>query len=152
MHPTESSATFQAALTTAGLTLDGLDASTALAQMTDFYREVRAEKCILDEEGDTLICEWSLRDEGAEACLELEFARHFIEPGDEDADGMSQLSLTLHFAPAPGPALLALEPGTQQCSTPEQLAAFEKTILASPQYQLVAELKPLKVTLDWEEL
>lgn len=127
----------------------GLDAPAALAQMTAFYRDVRAEKCILDEEGDTLLCEWSMHNEGAEACLELELARHFIEPGDEDEDGMSQLSLTLHFAPAPDPALLALEPGTQQCSTPDELTAFEKTIRASPQFQLVAALKPLKVTLDW---
>lgn len=147
MHPADSASTFQAAVTAAGMTVAGLDAAAALAQMTAFYREVRAENCLLDEEGDTLLCEWGMQEQGPEPGFQLELTRHFIEPGDEDEDGMSQLSLTLHYAPTP--ALLALEPGTHACSSPDELAEFGKIILASPPYRAVAALQPLKTTLEW---
>ena len=147
MHPSESATTFEAALTAAGMKVQELDAAAALAQMEAFYRDVRAENCIMDEEGDTLICQWGVNEQGAEKTFQLEFARHFIEPGDEDEDGMSQLSLTLIYAPSPD--LLALEPGTCQCSQPAELPEFKKTLLASRPYQTLAALKPQQRTLVW---
>lgn len=147
MHPADSATTFQAAVSAAGKTVQELDAAAALAQMEAFYRNVRAEDCILDEEGDTLHCQWGVNTQGADKTFQLEFARHFIEPGDEDEDGMSQLSLTLTYAPAPD--LLALEPGFCQCSLPTELTEFEHTILSSRAYQSVAALKPQQTTLMW---
>lgn len=147
MHPSESASTFEAALTTAGTTVQQLDAAAALTQMEAFYRDVRAEKCIMDEEGDTLHCQWGVNEQGAGKTFQLEIARHFIEPGDEDEDGMSQLSLTLTYAPAP--ALLALEPGTFQCSQPAELPEFEKSIRASQPFQALAKLKPQQAALAW---
>lgn len=147
MHPADSAATFQAAVTASGLTVAELNASEALTLMTAFYRDVRAENCILDEEGDTLVCEWGLRDQGQEPGFQLELTRHFIEPGDEDEDGMSQLSLTLQYVPAA--SLRALEPATHQCSSPAELAEFEKAILVSPAYRVLATLKPQQATLQW---
>jgi len=138
---------FEAALAAAGLEVQKLDAAEALAQMEAFYRNVRAEHCILDEEGDTLRCEWGVNGQGAEQTFQLEFSRHFIEPGDEDEDGMSELALTLNYAPAP--ALMALEPGTCQCSLPSELPEFEKSIQASPPYQALAALKPQQTSLLW---
>lgn len=147
MHPSESATTFEAALTAAGTTVQQLDAASALTQMEDFYRTVRAENCILDEEGDTLHCQWGVNTQDAEKTFQLELSRHFIEPGDEDEDGMSQLSLTLTYAPVP--ALLALEPGTCQCSQPADLPEFEKPIRASPPFQTLAKLKPQLTALAW---
>jgi hypothetical protein len=147
MHPSESATTFEAALTTAGTTVLQLDAAAALTQMEAFYRDVRAEKCLMDEEGDTLHCQWGVNEQGAGKTFQLEFSRHFIEPGDEDEDGMSQLSLTLIYAPSPD--LLALEPGTFQCSQPAELPEFEKSLRASPHYQTLAALKPQQRTLVW---
>lgn len=147
MHPADSATMFEAALAAAGLEVQKLDAAEALAQMEAFYRNVRAEHCILDEEGDTLRCEWGVNGQGAEQTFQLEFSRHFIEPGDEDEDGMSELALTLNYAPAP--ALMALEPGTCQCSLPSELPEFEKSIQASPPYQALAALKPQQTSLLW---
>ncbi len=147
MHPSESASTFEAALTAAGTTVQQLDAAAALAQMEAFYRTVRAENCILEEDGDTLHCQWGVNTQGAEKTFQLEISRHFIEPGDEDEDGMSQLSLTLTYAPAPD--LMALEPGTCQCSQPADLPEFEKSIRASQPFQTLAKLKPQQIALAW---
>lgn len=147
MQPADSASAFQAAVTAAGMTVEGLDAAAALTQMVAFYRDVRAENCLLDEEGDTLLCEWGMHAEGPEPGFQLELTRQFIEPGDEDEDGMSQLSLTLHYAPSA--ALRALGSGTQVCGSPDELAEFEKNIHASEPYRAVAALKPLETTLVW---
>ncbi|MCX6849715.1 MAG: hypothetical protein NTY98_12410 [Verrucomicrobia bacterium] len=147
MQPSDSATTFEAALTAAGTTVQQLDAAAALALMEDFYRTVRAENCILEEEEDTLHCQWGVNTQGAEKTFQLEISRHFIEPGDEDEDGMSQLSLTLTYAPAP--ALLALEPGTFECNQPAELAEFEKSLRASQPFQTLAKLKPQKAALVW---
>lgn len=147
MHPSESTSTFQAALAAAGLKLEELTPVAALAQMAVFYLDVRADKCVMEEAGDTLCFEWSLNEQGDEPDFQLEIARHFIEPGNEDEDGMSEMSLILHYAPSP--ALRALEPGTLQCNSPSELMEFQKAILASPPYQAVSELTPQKTTLQW---
>ena len=88
MHPADSATTFEAALTAAGLTVAGLGAPAALAQIVAFYRDARAENCTLDEEGDTLLCEWGPLEEGPAPGFLVEFTRHFIEPGDEDEDAL----------------------------------------------------------------
>ncbi len=147
MHPADSISTFQAAVTAAGMTVEELTPTAALAQMAVFYLDVRADKCVMEEAGDTLCFEWSLNEQGSEPDFQLEIARHFIEPGNEDEDGMSEMSLILHYAPTP--ALRALEPGTLDCNSPAGLMEFEKAILASPPYQAVAGLTPLKTTLQW---
>lgn len=148
MHPSDSVTAFQDSVAATGKTVEGLDALSALAQMVGFYRDVRADRCIMDEEGDTLVCQWGLyEEEGAEKSFQLEFVRHFIEPGNEDEDGMSQLSLTLNYEPTAD--LQELELGTCQCRLPEELVEFEKAVLASQPYRAVSGLKPLKTTLDW---
>jgi hypothetical protein len=147
MHPSESATTFEAVLTAAGMMVQQLDAAAALAQMEAFYRGVRAENCIQEEDGDTLHCQWGVNTQGAEKTFQIEIARHFIEPGDEDEDGMSQLSLTLTYAPAP--ALLALEPGNCQCSQPAELQQFGKSIRISTPFQTLVALKPQQRALAW---
>lgn len=147
MHPSDSVSTFQDSLATAGMTVDELTPAAALAQMAVFYLDVRAEKCIMDEEGDVLVFQWGVNEQEPEPTFQLEFSRHFIEPGDEDEDGMSQMSLILHYAITP--ALEELEPGVYECSSPTDLMEFEKTILASPAYQAITGLKPQETTLDW---
>ncbi|WP_395751333.1 hypothetical protein [Prosthecobacter sp.] len=141
---------FQAAVTASGKTVETLGAEGALEQMTAFYRNVRAESCILDEEGDTLLCEWGLHEEGPVPGFQLEFTRHFIEPGDEDEDGMSQLSLTLYYSPAP--ELQALENGTRLCTMPDGAMEFENSVRSSEAFQAVARLKPVKTDAAWYEV
>ena len=147
MHPADSISTFQAALTAASLKVEELSPAAALAQIAVFYLDVRADKCLLDEEGDTLLFQWGFNEQDPQPSFQLEYARHFIEPGDEDEDGMSQMSLILHYAPMPG--LRVLVPGTLQCSSPTELIDFKKAILSSPPYRAVAGLTPQRTTLQW---
>jgi hypothetical protein len=147
MHPADSASTFQAALAASGMTVEKLDAAGALAQMTAFYRDVRAENCIMDEEGDTLLCEWGMHEDGPMPGFRLEFTRHFIEPGDEDEDGMSQLSLSLYYANTA--ELKELESGTHLCTSPEGIGEFESSIRTSEPYQALAALKPQRTALAW---
>ncbi|MDZ4401500.1 hypothetical protein [Prosthecobacter sp.] len=147
MHPADSAAKFQDSVNASGMTVEGLDAAKALARMLAFYHDVRAENCIQDEEGDTLLFQWSTYDQGQGPNFQLELTRQFIEPGDEDEDGMSQLSLTLQYASTDG--LLTLGKGGHQCGSPAGLAVFEAAVLASQAYRAVTPLKPQKVSLLW---
>lgn len=146
MRPEDSATLFQEAVTAAGMTVEGLCATTALEQMTAFYRHARAENCA-PEEGDMLLCEWGMHDLGGAPNFQLELTRRFIEPGDEDEDGMSQLSLTLQYAPANELQMLGKD--GCQCDSPAGLAAFEAAVRASPAYRAVTVLKPQKVMLLW---
>ncbi|WP_395739537.1 hypothetical protein [Prosthecobacter sp.] len=151
MHPADSASKFQAAVTASGKTVESLGAEGALEQMTAFYRNVRAEDCVLDEEeGDTLLCEWGMHEEGPVPGFQLEFTRHFMEPGNEDEDGMSQLSLTLYYSPSPD--LQALEHGTRLCTTPDGANEFERAVRSSEAFQAVAKLKPVKTDVAWYEV
>lgn len=141
---------FQDAVTASGKTVEDLGAEGALEQMAVFYQKVRAENCVLNEEGDTLLYEWGTHEEEAVPGFRLEFTRHFIEPGNEDEDGMSQLSLTLYYSPAP--ALKTLKPEIHLCSTLEGAAEFEKAVRSSDAFQAAAKLKPLKTVLAWYEV
>ena len=60
---------------------------------------------------------------------------------------MSQLSLTLHYAPTD--VLLALSNGDLWCESPAGLAEFEQCIRAGDVFRAVTPLKPVKVDLDW---
>ncbi|HBJ83416.1 MAG TPA: hypothetical protein DDZ88_05980 [Verrucomicrobiales bacterium] len=146
MRPEDSATLFQEAVTAAEMTVEGLCATTALEQMTAFYRHVRAENCA-PEEGDMLLFEWGMHDLGGVPNFQLELARRFIEPGDEDEDGMSQLSLTLQYAPVNELQMLGKD--GCQCDSPAGLAAFESAVQASPAYRAVTALKPQKVVLLW---
>lgn len=147
MHPAESVATFQNAIAASGAVLDELNAEQALTQVLAFYRDVRAEGCDQDEEEDTLIWKWGMYVQGREPSFQVELIRCFIEPGTEDEDGMSQLSLTLRYTPSD--ALQSLGRGSYWCGSPAESQAFESAVLASPAYHAVLPLKPGSAELEW---
>jgi hypothetical protein len=147
MNPEESPTVFRGRVTRAGLTLEKLTPAEALAQMMSFYREVRAEKCVLDTEGDMLLFQWGTRDAGDGKKFRLELTRQFIQPGDEDEDGMSQFWVRLHFD-AKG-KLREIATGEHWCESPKDADAFEEFVLASEAYRAVVELAPSRVEMDW---
>lgn len=147
MHPSDSADTFQHAVAASHTTVENLDAQHALERMLAFYRDVRAENCDQSEEGDTLCWQWGTYAQPQGANFQVELARHFIEPGNEDEDGMSELSLTLQYAPTD--KLEALGRGRYECGSPEEIKDFESAVLASPVYRAVASLKPRVADLEW---
>lgn len=147
MHPAESVATFQNAVAASGTTVEELNAMQALAQMLAFYRDVRAEGCDQDEEEDTLIWKWGMYVQGQTTGFQVELIRCFIEPGTEDEDGMSQLTLTLRYTPSE--TLQALGKGSYWCGSPAESKAFESAVLASPACHATSQIKPASAELEW---
>jgi hypothetical protein len=129
--------------------LETLNPADAIRFMLRFYRDTRAADCPLDEDGDMLLFQCRAFDFGRGETYRYDITRQFILSGSEGDDGMSQLSLTVHFAPAD--ALRALK-GNRWCSSPAQADEFEQFIRDHVATQAVSPLKPLKVTLDWSPL
>jgi len=69
--------------------------------------------------------------QGQGPSFQVEVIRCFIEPGTEDGDGMSQLSLTFHYPPLTD-TLQGLGKGTYRCGSPPESKWFESAVLASP--------------------
>jgi hypothetical protein len=147
MNPEEALQMFRGRVERAGLTLEKLTPAEALAQMLAFYREVRADRCVLDAEGDMLLFAWGVRDAGEGETFHLEITRQFIQPGDEDEDGMSQLWIIMHFDTTP--ALEKIGEGEHWCESPDEANAFQEFVLAHEAYRAVVERTPSKVEVDW---
>jgi hypothetical protein len=147
MSPADSATIFRERVAGAGLAVERLTPAEALAQLLAFYREVRADKCVLDAEGDMLLFAWGPRDADDGEGFQLEFTRQFIEPGDEDEDGMSQLWIRMFFEMTP--ALRKIGEGDHWCESPDGADAFQEFVLASEAYRAVVELTPQRVDVDW---
>ncbi len=147
MTPEESITLFRDRLSAAGLILEALLPSEALAQTLSFYREVRAEKCDLETEGDMLLFEWGTYEWATGEDFHLDFTRQFILDGDEDDDGISQLFIRLHYPLTD--ELKALGSGNHWCEHPNDLAKFEELVLANEAYRVVVAVPSKEVTVDW---
>lgn len=147
MDPAKSPNVFRDRLKRAGLESGKLSAAEALAQMLAFYRQVRADRCMLDSEGDMLLFAWGTRDTRKGEMFQLEVTRQFIQPGDEDEDGISQIWVQLLYPMTP--VLSELGEGEHWCERPSETAEFEEFVLASEAYRAVVELTPERVEIDW---
>lgn len=146
MNPSESLQRFERFAAGSGRSVADLDAQNAVHLMVEFYRQVRAKDCDLDAEGDTVCFQWGVSGSGDQESFHYDLTRQFIAPGDEDEDGMSQLSLTVHFPVTD--ALRALE-GEEWCSSPFKVDTLEQFIGSHPATKAIASLTPLRTTLDW---
>jgi hypothetical protein len=116
--------------------------------MLDFYKEVRADGCELDEDGDMLLFQWGTYDWGQGRIFQFDITRQFIVSEDEDDDAaISQLSLRFHFMPSA--QLDAIKGGNRWCSGLDELMDFEAFIVASDAYRAVQALLLSKVTLGY---
>ncbi len=148
MLSSESQSRLEQIISVAGRSVATLTAAEAIRFMLDFYCEVRAEDCALDDDGDQLLFQWGVYDwEGSES-FHYDITRQFIAPGTEDDDGMSQLSLTVHFTASD--TLRALDEGHEWCPSPARIGEFESFIKQHPATHAVATLQPLRATLTWE--
>jgi hypothetical protein len=147
LEPANAPEIFRERVASAGLSVEKLTPAEALAQMLSFYREVRAKKCMVDLEGDALHFQWGVHDTEEGTTFELDFTRQFIQPGNEDDDGMSQFWVILHYEVTD--KLRALASGEHICESPDGADAFQEFVLASEPYRAVVELTPVKVEIDW---
>ncbi len=149
MQPSESQARLEQIIADSGSTLSALSAAEAIRFMLTFYRDLRADDCPLEEDGDMLLFQWGAYNWSKGGSYEYDITRQFTVSDSEGDDGMSQLSLTVHFAVTD--ALRALK-GDRWCSSPAEVNEFEQFIRSNAATEAVATLKPVKVTLDWSPI
>jgi hypothetical protein len=123
-----------------GLAVAGLSVRDGIEAMLDFYRTVRADDCVIADDGDMLLFQWGTYEAGNVAEFHVDLTRQFIRAGGED-DDIWQLSLTFGFAPA------AIASGDRWCATPGELAAFAAFVRSHPSWAMPA---PIGVKLAFE--
>lgn len=150
MQPKKSKIAFLDFVQSAGYDISELSTSQAVDLMLGFYKEVPAANCSVENQGDMLLFQWGTYDWGKGKTFNFNITRQFILDGTEGDDGMSQLSLTIHFEPTS--TLDALGSGNRWCSSPEELPEFEKFIHTNNVFGLVKEMKPLQIELSWSKI
>jgi hypothetical protein len=147
MNPSESKSRFEQFVADSAGSVATLAAADATRLMLAFYRQVRAPDCPLDEDGDMILFQWGAFNFGQGETYRYDITCQFIVSGSDGDDGMSQLSLTVHFAVTE--ALRALKKGSRWCSSPAQADELEQFISSHEATACVASLTPLRTTLLW---
>jgi hypothetical protein len=99
----------------------------AIGAMIIFYRDVRADDCTLDQDGDMLLFQWGTHVWDKIKWIEINISRHFVLTGGED-DNNFQLTLTMRFPSSPGSD--NIKPGNRWCGLPAEIDAFKKFIVS----------------------
>jgi hypothetical protein len=121
MNAENAAAEFRNHLAARGAAESTLTPRSAADAVFSFYRDVRADDCDLDRDGDLLLFQWGTYDWGQGERFEWDITRQFIVGAGED-DDMSQLHVTFRFAA--DPTLRSLGSGDRWCSSPVELADF----------------------------
>lgn len=148
MKPEKAQQELQKRIQKSGTPMSGLTPAQGIRLMLDFYRDVRAKDCELDDDGDMLLFQWGTYDFGKGRSFRFDITRQFIVE-DEDDSPMSQLSFVFHFAPS---AQLGALKGNRWCGTLDELDDFETFITGADAYRAVAAARPEKVTLDYRRV
>lgn len=146
INPAGSKSYLERMIIDSGSSLESLTAAEAIRFMLTFYRDIRADDCPLDKDGDVLFFQTGASDSGLGETYRYDITRQF-RSGPRSEHGVSELSLTVHFVPTDN--LRALK-GIRWCSSPIEADEFEQFIRSNAATQAVSTLKPLKVTLSWK--
>lgn len=128
--------------------ISDLDAAAAVATMTGFYRDIRAERTRLDADGDALLFQWGTYGfNGEPDTFQFNLTRQFIENQIDDEQGeMSQFHLTLHFGPSGRTAGLV---GNEWCWNPNDLDEFQQFIQVAEASTWASGRAPARVECYW---
>jgi len=151
VKPEDAKQELERRIKASGTPIECLTPAQGIRLMLDFYRDIRADGCELDKDGDTLLFQWGTHELGEGHSFRFDITRQFnlVETEDEDA-AMSQLSLTVHFAPSV--ELEAFQDGDRWCSTPDGLEDFEAFICSGETFRSVGYARGVKVTLDYSNI
>ena len=129
-----------------GKPIEGVTPRRALEAMFAFYAEQRAADVAIEDDGDMLLYEWGVYSlTGPESFL-LGITRQFILTGEDEP---YQLQLMLHFTPTD--SLRLLKDGNRWCHSPDELPAFRQFVESSAPFKAVADAKPSRVELYFEQ-
>lgn len=146
----ESLATFKAFLSQRGLTVDGLNWTTAIDTMLDFYLQVRAEDAGTDQ-GDMLLFQWSVtEDPDGRSQASYYITRQLIKAGSCEDEDFRQLNLCLTFQLDAPPDVA--QGGSRWCDRPEDVEELRAFIRDNPATALVAGRTPRMASLGLDEV
>lgn len=147
MSPNDAQTEFTRRLRSRGIELPAVDVGTGFSEAFAFYRDVRAEGCAMDQDGDMLLYQWGTYDWGQGRYFNLELTRQFMLHDVLDDAGIFQLALTFLFAPTT--ALERLRHGNHWCHSPTDLQGFERHIALSEAYRIAIGQVPVDVQLTY---
>jgi hypothetical protein len=150
MKPKNAKFEFEKQIRKSGMSVSSLTTAQGIGMMLDFYRNVRADGCELDGDGDMLLFQWGHHDFGEGESFQVNITRQFMISESDEDESMSQLSLTFHYIPSAD--FVRMQNGSRWCSTPFDLEEFESFISSSEPHRAVASVRPAKVTLDFGEV
>ena len=152
-EPREAQEAFRQFLAARGLDEAALSVRDGLEAMLDFYRDMRADGCALENDADMLLFQWGTystfpRAGGIAAeAFDLNLTRQLIlDEGGED-DDIWQLALNFEFEPSG--ELGALGRGNKWCHTLQELPPFRNYVLASPPVTTCSKLQIERRTLKY---
>ena len=132
MIPKNAKKEFERRIKQSGAPMGSLTPAQGIRLMLDFYHDVRADGCELDNDGDMLLFQWGTYNFGGEPSFQFDITRQ-LYLGELEGEGgdsaMSQLSFTFHFAPSA--QLDAMKAGNHWCRTLDKLIDFEAFITGS---------------------
>lgn len=142
---------FEDCLKKSGAQLATLTPANGIQRMLEFYRNVRADNCRFDEDGDILLFQWGTFDWGKGPWFEFDITRQFIvtDSQNDDDSVLTQLSLTFYFPPE---EFNGIKSDNRWCENPNALADFESLIVSTNAYRAVTDKHPSRVTLDYNEV
>lgn len=147
MKPRFAKIEFEKFVGQSGAAVAMLEPSEGIRLMLDFYKQIRAEGCLIGEDGDMLLYEWGTYDWGEGPFFQCDITRQFIEVGSEGDDGMSQLSMRFYFQPSE--EFESLKSGNHWRSSLAEVTDFESFIKANAAYRAVVTANPVKVSLEY---
>ncbi len=126
--------------------LDDLRMGSAVAAMTSFFTDFRAQHARIRDDGDGLLWQWGPDADASRFIAGV--TRQLIREGDDQP--IVQVTLSLSFRWTPSRRLLGR--GHAWCFTPTEAADFERGIRRSPAFRAVATAAPVEVTLRTDSL
>ena len=128
-------------------TLPDVTPSSGIGKMIAFYRDVRADDCPLEQDGDMLLFQWGMYDWGSGPSFQINITRQFVLDEPDADQAMSQLSLTFHFKPTGSNK--AYGKGNRWCHEPSQLIAFMDFIHKQKPFMELVEQNAARVEINW---
>ena len=133
-----------------GTDLSELDAPRAVTLMLGWYEAEHADDAApIDEDGDGLLYQWGTWGFDCPATFQYDLTRQFLHDCAEGC--IWQLSLTLHYQPEPESEALPQE-APLWCFGTNDVPALRAAISTSAATLYVARLRPVRVTLDLEDV
>jgi hypothetical protein len=150
MKPITAKAEFEKFVRKSGTTIARLAPENGIRLMLEFYKQIRADNCPIDEDGDMLLYQWGTYNWGEGPYFQCDITRQFIETGFEGDDSISQLSMCFYFCPSE--ELKELKSGNRWCSSPTELSDFESFIKANATYLRFATADPAKIKVKYSKI